>query len=118
MQMKRASCPVCGSAKSCIVYRVDRHHRRDLRPEIAIAKCNDCETAYLNQVDHSFQEDLYAYYERFAGKPMDELVSSLNLANYQLILRMFLSTVSFNPSLMLVVEKESLSGLQSGRVTK
>ena len=52
--------------------------------------------AYLNQVDHSFQEDLYAYYERFAGKSMDELVSPLKLVNYHRILRNFESYMNFS----------------------
>ena len=87
MQNKTALCPVCGSIRFRVVYRVDGHHRRDLRPEVTIAKCADCGTAYLNDAVHSFQEDLYAYYERFAGRSMEELVSPLTLASYHRVLR-------------------------------
>ncbi len=87
MQNKKVSCPVCCSTRSRVVYRVDAHHRRDLRPEITIIKCAECSTTYLNEADHSFQEDLYAYYERFAGRSMEELVSPLTLASYSRVLR-------------------------------
>ena len=81
-----ALCPVCSSVRSRIVYRVGDHHRRDLRPEIEIAKCADCRIVYLNDSTHSFQEDLYKYYERFAGRSMEELVSPLTLASYYRVL--------------------------------
>jgi len=87
MREKTAICPVCGSLRSRVVYRVDNHHRRDLRPEATIAKCSACGTAYLTDAVHSFQEDLYAYYDRFAGRSMEELVSPLTLASYHRVLR-------------------------------
>lgn len=87
MQNKKASCTVCGSTRSRVVYRVDAQHRRDLRPEITITKCAECSTTYLNEADHSFQEDLYAFYERFAGRSIEELISPLTLASYSRVLR-------------------------------
>lgn len=88
MQNQTASCPVCGSASSRVAYRVDNHHRRDLRTGITISKCEDCGIAYLDEVDHSFQDDLYAYYEHFVGMPMEDLVSPLTLISYRQVLRM------------------------------
>jgi 2-polyprenyl-3-methyl-5-hydroxy-6-metoxy-1,4-benzoquinol methylase len=87
MSINQARCSVCASANLRVVYRVQAHHRRDLRPEITIAKCIDCGTAYLHEADHSFQEDLYAYYDRFAGQSIENLVSPLTLASYHRVLR-------------------------------
>ena len=87
LQNKKASCTVCGSTRSRVVYRVDAHHGRDLRPEITITKCAECSTTYLNEADHSFHEDLYAYDERFAGRSMEQLVSPLTLDSYSRVLR-------------------------------
>ena len=87
MYGNQARCPVCTSARHRMVYRVQSHHRRDLRSDIAIAKCAECGTAYLGDAEHSFQEDLYAYYERFSGKTMEELVTPLTLASYHRVLR-------------------------------
>ena len=87
MKNNKVLCPVCSSVRSRIVYRVADHHRRDLRPEITIAKCADCETTHLTDAFHSFQSDLYSYYERFAGRSMEELVSPLTLASYYRVLR-------------------------------
>lgn len=86
MKIHTASCPVCGLKRCRVVYRVDGHRLRDLMPEVTIAKCPDCGTAYLNDAVHSFQEDLYAYYKRFAGRSMEELVSPLTLASYRRVL--------------------------------
>jgi 2-polyprenyl-3-methyl-5-hydroxy-6-metoxy-1,4-benzoquinol methylase len=83
MHDNQARCPVCASARYRKIYRVKSHHRRDLRSEITIAKCAECGTAYLGDAEHSFQEDLYAYYEQFSGKTMEELVSPLTLASYR-----------------------------------
>ena len=87
MQEKTALCPVCGSIRFRVVYRAGSYHCRDLRPQATIAKCAVCGTAYLNDAVHSFQENLYAYYERFAGRSMEELVSPLTLASYHRVLR-------------------------------
>jgi len=87
MQNMTALCPVCGSTRFRVVYGVDGCHRRDLRLGVTIAKCAACRTAYLNDAVHSFQKETYSYYERFAGRSMDELVSPLTLASYQRVLR-------------------------------
>lgn len=87
MHQNQTCCPVCASAAFCIVYRAKAHHRRDQISEINIARCTECKTAYLHGSDHSFREDMYAYYKRFAGRPMEDLVSPLTLESYNRVLR-------------------------------
>lgn len=86
MIIKKALCPVCGSKNYSIVYRVERHHRRNIRPAVSIARCNKCSVTFLAEADHSFQDDLYSYYEDFYGKTIENLTSPLTLASYQRVL--------------------------------
>jgi 2-polyprenyl-3-methyl-5-hydroxy-6-metoxy-1,4-benzoquinol methylase len=83
MKNKVASCPVCGSSCCRIVYILKSGGSH---AENVVAKCMACGTAYLHDPDHSFQEDLYTYYEKFAGVSMEELVSPFTLASYQRVL--------------------------------
>lgn len=87
MIIKKALCPVCGSKNSFIVYRVESHHRRDIRPAVSIARCRKCGVTFLAETDHSFQEDLYSYYASFYGKSIENLTSPLTLASYDRVLK-------------------------------
>lgn len=79
-------CPVCNSAKSRTIYQAASHQRHDRLIRVKIVQCDDCLTVFLGENDHQFKEELYAYYQQYAGKPMEEIVSSLTLASYHRVL--------------------------------
>jgi len=86
-EKKLACCPVCGSSTCRIIYTLDALCIGDLRADKVIAKCTACGTAYLYNADHSFQDGLYAYYEKFKGMSIEEIVPPLTLSSYQKVLR-------------------------------
>jgi 2-polyprenyl-3-methyl-5-hydroxy-6-metoxy-1,4-benzoquinol methylase len=81
------TCPVCGGSERSLVYRVDNNHRRELRTVVSIARCMSCRTAFLDDHSREFQGDLYEYYDKYSGRPIEELVSPLTLASYARVLR-------------------------------
>ncbi len=80
------ACPVCGGIDRVVVYRVENHNRPNLPPATIISRCSSCRTVFLDAHCHAFQEDLYAYYSKYFGRPMEELVSPLTIASYSKVL--------------------------------
>lgn len=87
MSNTKASCPVCHSREFAIVYRVFDHHRCDVRPAVSIGRCLKCNTIFLAEANHFFQEDLYSYYAKYSGSQIEDLVSPLTLASYSRVLK-------------------------------
>lgn len=83
-------CPVCGaSSESKFVF--DKAGDGRGNDKISLYRCGACKTVYLGKYNESYDDDLYAYYQKYQGRKKEELYNPLTRESYIKVLRLLSS---------------------------
>lgn len=87
--------PVCKTAKNA-AYLFDKIDRVSNKNNISLYRCASCKTNFLGQYDLSYDDQLYAYYEKYKGKHKTELFDSVTHKSYLKVLALLQSQTEVN----------------------
>src|SRR4030065_628571 len=80
-------CTVCGAvANSELLFDKTSDGRGD--DSIALCRCGSCHTVYLGRYNESYDDGLYAYYQKYQGRKKEEVYSPLTCKSYMQVLRL------------------------------
>jgi len=81
-------CTVCGAvADSELLFDKTSDGRGD--DGIALYRCGSCNTVYLGRYNESYDDGLYAYYQKYQGKKKEAVYDPLTCKSYMQVLRLF-----------------------------
>lgn len=82
-------CPVCGSAESKFLFDKESDGRGIYK--ISLNRCTFCDCVYLSKYKESYDDDLYAYYQKYQGLEKKELYDPLTRKSYKKVLQLITS---------------------------
>ena len=83
-------CPVCGaSSESRFVF--DKAGDGRGNDNISLYRCGSCKTVYLAKYNEYYDDELYAYYQKYRGREKEELYNPLTRKSYIKVLRLLSS---------------------------
>lgn len=88
-------CPVCNTADNP-KHLFDKTEGTSNKNSISLYRCASCKTAFLGQYDLSYDDQLYAYYEKYKGKHKTELFDAVTRKSYLKVLALLQSQTEVN----------------------
>jgi len=82
-------CPVCGFTDSNFLFDKESDGRGD--DKISLNQCVFCDSVFLAKYKESYDNDLYAYYQRYQGREKSELYDQLTRNSYKKVLELIAS---------------------------
>lgn len=82
-------CTVCGAADSKFLLDKTGDSRDD--GIISLYQCNSCNIIYLAKYNQLYDDNLYAYYQKYQGKSKESLYHPLTQKSYKKVLRVLAS---------------------------